>query len=73
MDRNCHKSHHYAMVLAGAHVIYLDSYPLDAWSIYGAVPQATIVDTLRRLQAAGRLDRVKMVVLTNCTRTQEPE
>ncbi|MCB9828706.1 MAG: aminotransferase class I/II-fold pyridoxal phosphate-dependent enzyme [Planctomycetes bacterium] len=67
VDRNCHKSHHYAMVLAGAHVIYLDSYPLDAWSIYGAVPQTTLVDTLRRLQAAGRIDRVKMVVLTNCT------
>jgi arginine decarboxylase len=67
VDRNCHKSHHYAIVLAGAHVIYLDSYPLDTWSIYGAVPRKTVVDTLRGLEAAGRLDRVKLVLLTNCT------
>ena len=29
VDRNCHKSHHYGLVLAGAQVAYLDSYPLD--------------------------------------------
>ncbi|MBS0344165.1 MAG: ornithine decarboxylase, partial [Proteobacteria bacterium] len=28
VDRNCHKSHHYGLVLAGAQVAYLDSYPL---------------------------------------------
>ena len=28
VDRDCHKSHHYGMVLAGAQVCYLDSYPL---------------------------------------------
>ena len=26
VDRNCHKSHHYAQVLAGSNVAYLDSY-----------------------------------------------
>ncbi|HRD94355.1 MAG TPA: ornithine decarboxylase, partial [Accumulibacter sp.] len=27
VDRNCHKSHHYGMVLAGAQVTYLEAYP----------------------------------------------
>ncbi|MCB1961027.1 MAG: hypothetical protein KDE68_10990, partial [Rhodocyclaceae bacterium] len=38
VDRDCHKSHHYGMVLAGAEVVYLDSYPLSQYSMYGAVP-----------------------------------
>ena len=36
IDRNCHKSHHYGLVLAGAHPVYLDAYPLADYSIYGA-------------------------------------
>ena len=38
IDRDCHKSHHYGMVLAGAQVSYLDSYPLagfhSIWAPY---------------------------------------
>ncbi|MDA1194894.1 MAG: aminotransferase class I/II-fold pyridoxal phosphate-dependent enzyme [Planctomycetota bacterium] len=67
VDRNCHKSHHYALTLAGAHVVYLDSYPLDRWSIYGAVALTTITETLQALKAAGKLERVKLLLLTNCT------
>ncbi|NRF67808.1 aminotransferase class I/II-fold pyridoxal phosphate-dependent enzyme [Aquincola sp. S2] len=67
VDRNCHKSHHYGMVLAGAQVAYLDSYPLNDYSMYGAVPIAEIKRTLLRYRRAGLLDRVKMVLLTNCT------
>ncbi len=37
VDRDCHKSHHYGMVLGGAQVCYLDSYPLHDYSMYGAV------------------------------------
>ncbi len=40
VDRDCHKSHHYGLVLSGAKVVYLDSYPLHPWSMYGAVPLA---------------------------------
>ena len=29
IDRNCHKSHHYGLVLAGASPLYLDAYPLQ--------------------------------------------
>ena len=67
VDRDCHKSHHYGMVLAGAEVVYLDSYPLDKFSMYGAVPLKEIKTRLLELRRAGKLDRVKMLLLTNCT------
>ncbi len=67
VDRDCHKSHHYGMVLAGADVVYLDSYPLHQYSMYGAVPLAEIKRRLLELKQAGKLDRVKMLLLTNCT------
>jgi len=67
VDRDCHKSHHYGLVLAGAEVVYLDSYPLDRYSMYGAVPLREIKRQLLHLKAAGKLARVKMLLLTNCT------
>lgn len=67
VDRDCHKSHHYAMVLSGATVIYLDSYPIEEFSMYGAVPLSEIKHQLLTLKEAGRLDKVKMLLLTNCT------
>jgi arginine decarboxylase len=66
-DRNCHKSHHYGFVLAGAEVIYVEAFPLTQYSMYGAVPLATIKKALLDLKAAGKLDRVRMLTLTNCT------
>ncbi|MDA0748595.1 MAG: beta-eliminating lyase-related protein [bacterium] len=67
IDRDCHKSNHYGQVLSGSFPVYLDSYPLEAYSIYGAVPLTEIKRQLLALKRAGRLDRVKMLVLTNCT------
>ncbi|MBO0864299.1 MAG: aminotransferase class I/II-fold pyridoxal phosphate-dependent enzyme, partial [Mycobacterium sp.] len=67
IDRNCHKSHHYGLVLAGAYPMYLDAYPLRPFAIYGAVSLQTIKKALLDLEAAGRLDRVRMLLLTNCT------
>jgi arginine decarboxylase len=67
VDRNCHKSHHYGLVLAGAQVAYLDSYPLDEYSMYGAVPIRHIKETLLGFKKAGTLNRVRLVLLTNCT------
>ena len=66
-DRNCHKSHHYGFVLAGAEVIYVEAFPLMQYSMYGSVPLATIKKALNDLKAAGKLDRVRMLTLTNCT------
>jgi arginine decarboxylase len=67
VDRDCHKSHHYGMVLAGAHVVYMESYPLHQYSMYGAVPISEVKHKLLELRAAGKLDKVRMVLLTNCT------
>lgn len=67
IDRDCHKSHHYGLVLSGAYPVYLDSYPLPEFSMYGAVPLETIREKLLELKAAGRLHHVKMLLLTNCT------
>ena len=67
LDRNCHQSHHYGMMLAGANVVYLEAYPLNEYSMYGAVPLREIKSKLLALRRAGKLDRVKMMSLTNCT------
>ena len=67
IDRDCHKSHHYGMVLSGAYPVYLDSYPIEEYSMYGAVPLKSIKEKLVHLREAGRLDKVKMLLLTNCT------
>ena len=76
IDRDCHKSHHYALVLAGAMPVYLDSYAMPQYSMYGAVPLAEIERQLLALKDAGKLDRVRMLILTNCTfdgLTYDPE
>jgi arginine decarboxylase len=67
VDRNCHKSHHYGMVLSGAQPLYVEAYPMTEYSMYGAVPLRTVKRALLDLKAEGKLDRVKMVTLTNCT------
>nr|MCH9667744.1 ornithine decarboxylase [Actinomycetes bacterium] len=67
LDRNCHQSHHYGMMMAGANVIYLEAYPLTDYTLYGAVPLREIKSKLLALKSAGKLDRVKMMSLTNCT------
>ncbi|WP_231639285.1 aminotransferase class I/II-fold pyridoxal phosphate-dependent enzyme [Mycobacterium sp. Marseille-P9652] len=67
LDRNCHQSHHYGMMLAGANVVYLEAYPLNEYSMYGAVPLREIKSKLVALKRAGKLHRVKMMSLTNCT------
>ena len=67
VDRNCHKSHHYGFVLAGAQPYYVEAYPLTQYSMYGAVPLRTIKKALLDCKAEGKLDRVKAVDMTNCT------
>ena len=67
VDRNCHKSHHYGAVISGAYPLYVEAYPLTQYSMYGAVPLRTIKTALLDLKAEGRLDRARLLVLTNCT------
>ncbi|QEO16818.1 aminotransferase class I/II-fold pyridoxal phosphate-dependent enzyme [Acetobacter vaccinii] len=67
LDRNCHKSHHYGCVLAGAQPYYVEAFPLVEYSMYGGVSIRTIKTALLTLKKLGELHRVKMVDLTNCT------
>jgi aspartate-alanine antiporter len=67
IDRDCHKSHHYGLVLAGAQPLYIDAFPLTQYSMYGSLAIQPIKKALLQLKAEGKLDRAKMVVLTNCT------
>ena len=67
VDRNCHKSHHYGLVLGGGQPLYVEAFPLTKYSMYGAVPLKTIKKALLDLREEGRLDRVRMLDLTNCT------
>jgi arginine decarboxylase len=67
IDRDCHKSHHYGLVIAGAQPLYIDAFPLTAYSMYGSLAIKPIKRALLRLKAEGKLDRAKLVVLTNCT------
>ncbi|MFN4143867.1 decarboxylase [Aestuariivirga sp.] len=67
VDRNCHKSHHYGLVLGGGQPIYVEAYPLTQFSMYGAVPLKAIQSALLALKEEGRLDRVRLLDLTNCT------
>jgi arginine decarboxylase len=67
IDRDCHKSHHYGLVLAGAQPLYIDAFPLTRYSMYGSLAIKPIKRALLQLKAEGKLDRAKLVVLTNCT------
>jgi len=67
LSHDCHKSHPYAVILAGAQPVYLGAYPLSEYSMYGGVPLAEIKRQLLGLKAAGKLDRVKLLLLTNIT------
>ncbi|HET7537081.1 MAG TPA: hypothetical protein VFJ90_11535, partial [Candidatus Didemnitutus sp.] len=67
IDRDCHKSHHYGLVLAGGQPYYIDAFPLTQYSMYGSLAIRPIKEALLRLKAEGKLDRVRMLVLTNCT------
>ena len=67
VDRNCHKSHHYGAVLSGGQPLYVEAFPLTQYSMYGAVPLAAIKTALLNLRDEGRLDRIRLLDLTNCT------
>ena len=67
IDRDCHKSHHYGLVLAGAQPLYIDAFPLTQYSMYGSLAIKPIKKALLQLKAEGKLDRARLVVLTNCT------
>eukprot|EP00123_Amoebidium_parasiticum_P009432 comp19467_c0_seq1/m.22661 comp19467_c0_seq1/g.22661 ORF comp19467_c0_seq1/g.22661 comp19467_c0_seq1/m.22661 type:complete len:926 (-) comp19467_c0_seq1:100-2877(-) len=67
IDRDCHKSHHYGIILSGALPCYVDAYPLHEYSMYGGVPLRALKKALLDYRRCGLLHKVKLVILTNCT------
>lgn len=67
INRDCHKSHHYGLVHAGALTVYLSSWQIPEHGLYGAVPISTICEQLLAIRDAGKLERARLLVLTNCT------
>lgn len=61
LDRNCHKSVHYGVVLSGALPVYLDSALNRKYGLYGPVPKKTIFAAIKKHPDAQAL------ILTSCT------
>ncbi|MGV1037594.1 MAG: hypothetical protein ACOYD0_11305 [Candidatus Nanopelagicales bacterium] len=67
IDRDCHKSHHYACVLSGAQPVYLDAFPPPSIRCTAACQAELSRRRHSNSKAEGRLDRVKAPLLTNAT------
>ncbi|MEZ7893472.1 MAG: aminotransferase class I/II-fold pyridoxal phosphate-dependent enzyme [Candidatus Wallbacteria bacterium] len=65
LDRNCHKSVHYGIIISGAEPIYLMPSVNNNYGIFGPVPKVKIIETMDRAINAGK--KVKVLFLTNCT------
>ncbi|MDD8025105.1 MAG: aminotransferase class I/II-fold pyridoxal phosphate-dependent enzyme [Acidobacteriota bacterium] len=65
LDRNCHKSVHYGVVISGAEPIYLKPSVNNRFGIFGPVPKASIIKAMDQARTAGK--KVKALILTNCT------
>ncbi len=65
LDRNCHKSVHYGVIISGAEPIYLLPSINHKYGILGPVPKQRILETMDKALAAGK--KVKVLILTNCT------
>lgn len=65
LDRNCHKSVHYGVVISGAEPLYLMPSVNNKYGIFGPIPKKRIIDEMDQAIAAGK--KLKAVILTNCT------
>ncbi|PCJ34259.1 MAG: ornithine decarboxylase [Moraxellaceae bacterium] len=67
ISADCHKSIPYSIMLSGAFPIFLETYPLREYDLYGAVSLSRIKQVLLDLKKQGNLHRVKQITLTNST------
>lgn len=65
LDRNCHKSVHYGIVISGAEPLYLTPSVNDQYGIFGPVPKKAIFEGIEQALKAGK--KLKALILTNCT------
>lgn len=67
ISADCHKSIPYSVMLVGAFPIFLETYPLVEYDLYGGIDLAQIKAVMLDLKAHNRLDRLKQITLTNST------
>ena len=67
ISSDCHKSIPYAVMLSGAYPIFLETYPLVDYDLYGGINLAQIKAVMLDLKKHGRLDKLKQITLTNST------
>lgn len=67
ISADCHKSIPYSVMLTGAYPIFLETYPLVDYDLYGGIDLAQLKAVMLDLKAHGRLDRLKQITLTNST------
>ncbi len=67
VSSDCHKSIPYSVLLSGATPIFLETYPLNQYDLYGCVTLKRIKQVLLDLKKQGQLHRVKQITLTNST------
>jgi arginine/lysine/ornithine decarboxylase/CheY-like chemotaxis protein len=65
LDRNCHKSVHYGVIIAGAEPIYLMPSVNNKYGIFGPIPKKRIIEAMD--DALARNKKLKAIILTNCT------
>jgi arginine decarboxylase len=67
VSADCHKSIPYSVMLTGAYPIFLETYPLPEYDLYGGIDLAQIKAVMLDLKKHGRLERLKQITLTNST------
>ena len=67
VSSDCHKSIPYSILLCGATPIFLETYPLNEYDLYGCVTLKRIKQVLLDLKKQGCLQRVRQITLTNST------
>jgi arginine decarboxylase len=67
ISSDCHKSIPYGVMLTGAYPIFLETYPLTDYDLYGGIDLAQIKAVMLDLKKHGRLDKLKQITLTNST------
>mgnify|MGYP006273240773 FL=1 len=65
LDRNCHKSVHYGIIISGAEPIYLMPSVNNQYGIFGPIPKKRIVEAMD--DALAKKKNLKAIILTNCT------
>ncbi len=65
LDRNCHKSVHYGVIIAGAEPLYLTPSINNKYGIFGPIPKSRILEAMD--EALRENKKLKALILTNCT------